>query len=148
MSDTTDAPRRELSADEVTVTTDKGRRPVVLLPDDIIAALNTASRTDVKDYGIEGSESRHYGADTWEARTVQTIYAAVTASPDVEDSDKRGIKCGYFYGAVIAERHWNHDTRWWADYRRQQGEWPLGGLITQLRYPGHPEHMTVYFGDC
>jgi hypothetical protein len=140
-------PRRELSADDVTVTTDKGGRPVVLLPDDIIAALNTSSRTGVKDYGIEGSESRRYPAESWEARTIQTIYAAVTASPDVDDSDKRGIKCGYFYGAVIAHRHWNHDTRWWTDYTGQRLEMPCGGLITELRCPGHPDHMTVYFGD-
>ena len=147
MPETTRDLRRELSADEVTVTTDHAGCPVVLLPDDVIAALNTSSRTDVKDYGIEGSESRHYGADSWEARTIQTVYAAVTASPDVEDSDKNGIKCGYFYGAVAAHRHWNHETRWWADCAGQRHETPRRGLITQLRYPGHPDHMTVFFGN-
>lgn len=147
MPTTTGDPRRELSPDEVTVTTDKGRRPVVLLPDDIVAALNTSSRTDVRDYGIEGSESRHYAADSWEARTVQTIYGAVMASPDVEECDKHGIECGYFYGAVIAHRHWNHETRWWADYTAQRHEMPRTGLITQRRYPGHPEHMSVFFGS-
>ncbi|KUN57284.1 hypothetical protein AQJ46_47895 [Streptomyces canus] len=146
MPSTTSAPRRELSADEVTVTTDKGGRPVVLLPDDIVAALNTSSRTDFRDYGIEGSESRHYAADSWEAHTVQTIYSAVTASPGVEERDKRGIECGYFYGAVIAHRHWNHETRWWADYDGQRHEMPITGLITRQRHPGHPEHMSVYFG--
>ncbi|MEU6527529.1 hypothetical protein ABZ892_33125 [Streptomyces sp. NPDC046924] len=140
-------PRRALSADEVTVTTDKGDRPVVLLHDDIIAALNTASRRDVKDYGIEGSESRHYAAGSWEARTIQTIFDALTACPDVEDSDKHSVRYGNFYGAVVAHRHWSQDTRWWANYRRDRDEWPRGNLVMLHRYPGHREHLTVYFGD-
>ncbi|MFI6661538.1 hypothetical protein ACIBL8_39160 [Streptomyces sp. NPDC050523] len=147
MPDSTKGPHRELRADEVTVTTDKGGRPVVLLPDDVIAALNTASRRDVTDYGIEGSESRRYPANSWEARTIQTIFDAVTACPDIEDSDKHAVKYGTFHGAVVAHRHYNQDTRWWADYLRDRDEWPRGNLVMLHRSPGHREHRSVYFGD-
>ncbi|MGW7365424.1 hypothetical protein ACWGI8_18770 [Streptomyces sp. NPDC054841] len=139
---------REVAPDEVTVTADTHGITVILLPDDITAALNTSSRRDIVDHRGAGAKSRTYAADSWEARTLRVIFDVILTSPDVDADDKRGVRLGgYFYGRVAAHRRWNRETQWWADYREHRYEIPHMGLHLRIRPHGHPEAGTCYFGD-
>ncbi|MEV0437691.1 hypothetical protein AB0I84_40865 [Streptomyces spectabilis] len=112
---TTTAP---LTRAQITVTLDQWDQPVVVLPDDVAARLSTSSRTDVKGYGYGHFESRPYGSESYETRTIRTIFEAVLAAhPDTLGLGQyKRYGTGYFCGRTVGVSGWDMAARTWKDY--------------------------------
>lgn len=107
-----------LTVAHVTVTLDRWERPVLVLPDDVAARLSVSSRTDVRDYGYGHFESRRFDADSYETRSIRTLFEAVLAAhPDEQGlSQYERFGTGYFYGWIVGDSGWDTAARTWKNY--------------------------------
>ena len=114
--------RPELTPDAIAVTVDRFGCVFAVIPDMIAAPLGVASRTDVRGFGWNEFESCRFPADSWETRTVRTIFEAVIA----EAPNELGLthyhryNCGHFYGSACGQSAWDADRQTWRNYQRDR----------------------------
>ncbi|MGW6290329.1 hypothetical protein [Streptomyces sp. NPDC055107] len=126
-----------LTAETVTVTTDRMGRMYAVVPDDVARLLNASSRegTDPEARGAFFESTRH-PADSWTATTVRTIFEAVlTARPELGEDLSSGLgnyrtyDGGDFRGFIVGESAWDADARWWRDCDRDDDLIVMGATI-------------------
>ena len=117
---------------EVTVDADQGGRPVLVLPDEVAAAMEFERATGWTEFpGIASGSSRRFGPGMWMCEATETLMRVFAASaplpqeiesaaagrPDEPWQDRKNAQNGWgFYGCIVGASGWDAELHGWVDY--------------------------------